>query len=115
MMFRIRTYQVVPGKVEAFNDFFLTRLLPVQKRYGARLVGRFQTKDGLQITAVWVYKSRNHYESIQSQIMHDPDAIAAQECRRTALDPLFTKTDESYMTSTVPMELTELSHLDEAL
>ena len=23
MMFRIRRYQVVPGKIEAFNDFFL--------------------------------------------------------------------------------------------
>ena len=57
MMFRIRRYQVVPGKTEAFNEFFLTRLFPVQKRYGARLVGRFQTDDGLQIVAVWVYQS----------------------------------------------------------
>ena len=47
MMFRIRRYQVVPGKTEAFNDFFLT-----------------------------------------------------------------TETDESFMTSTVPIASTELSHLE---
>ena len=66
MMFRIRRYQVVPGKTEAFNDFFLTRLFPVQKRYGARLVGRFQTEDGLQIVAVWVYQSFDHIKKCRA-------------------------------------------------
>ena len=112
MVFRIRRYQVVPGKTEAFNDFFLTRLFPVQKRYGARLVGRFQTEDGLQIIAVWAYQSFDHYKDVQSLTAEDADSIAAQEYRRKELDPLFTETDESFMTSTVPMELTELSHLD---
>ena len=111
MMFRIRRYQVVLGKTEAFNDFFLTRLFPVQERYGARLVGRFQTDDGVQIVAVWVYRSFDHYE-VQSLVAEDADSIAAQEYRRQELDPLFTETDESFMTSTVPMALTELSHLE---
>ena len=79
MMFRIRRYQVVPGKTKAFNDFFLTRLFPVQKRYGARLVGRFQTDDGLQIIAVWVYQSFDHYKEVQSLVAEDADSIAAQE------------------------------------
>ena len=108
----IRRYQVVPGKTEAFNDFFLTRLFPVQKRYGARLVGRFQTDDGLQIVAVWVYQSFDHYKEVQSLVAEDADSIAAQEYRQQVLDPLFTETDESFMTSTVPMALTELSHLE---
>ena len=116
MMFRIRRYQVVPGKIEAFNDFFLTRLFPVQKRYGARLVGRFQTDDGLQIVAVWVYRSFDHYfdhyKEVQSLVAEDADSIAAQEYRRQELDPLFMETDEAFMTSTVPMALTELSHLE---
>ena len=101
--------------MKAFNDFFLTRLLPVQKRYGARLLGRFQTNDGLQITAVWVYKSFDHYKEVQSLVAKDADSIAAQDYRLTELEPLFTETDESYMTSTVPMDLTELSHLDKVL
>ncbi len=112
MRFRIRRYQVVPGKTEAFNDFFLTRLLPVQQRYGARLVGRFQTDDGLQIIAVWVYQSCDHYKKVQRLVVEDADSIAAQEYRRQVLDPLFAETDESFMTSTVPIALTELSHLE---
>lgn len=112
MMFRIRRYQVVPGKTKAFNDFFLTRLFPVQKKYGSRLVGRFQTDDGLQIIAVWAYQSFDHYKEVQSLAAEDSDSIAAQEYRREELDPLFTEMDESFMTSTVPMALTELSHLD---
>ena len=112
MMFRIRRYKVVPGKTESFNDFFLTRQFPVQKRHGARLVGRFQTDDGLQIVAVWVYQSFDHYKEVQSLVAEDADSIAAQEYRRQVLEPLFTETDESFMTSTVPMALTELSHLE---
>ena len=112
MMFRIRRYKVVPGKTESFNDFFRTRLFPVQKRHGARLVGRFQTDDGLQIVAVWVYQSFDHYEEVQSLVAEDADSIAARDYRRQVLDPLFTETDESFMTSTVPMALTELSHLE---
>ena len=45
-------------------------------------------------------------------VAEDADSIAAQEYRRQELDPLFTETDESFMTSTVPMALTELSHLE---
>ncbi len=112
MMFRIRRYQVVPGKTEAFNDFFLTRLFPVQKRYGARLVGRFQTDDGRQIIAIWVYRSFEHYKKVQSLVAADADSMAAQEHRRQVLDPIFTETDESFMSSTVPIALTELSHLE---
>ena len=40
MLFRLRQYKVAPGKIGVFNDFFRERLFPVQKRYGARLVGR---------------------------------------------------------------------------
>ena len=60
MIFRIYTYQVVPGKVKAFNEFLLTRLLPVQKGFGARLVGRFQTNDGLQIAVNFGYLTASH-------------------------------------------------------
>ena len=112
MTFRIRRYEVVPGKTEAFNDFFLTRLFPVQKRHGARLVGRFQTDDGLQIVAVWVYQSFEHYKEVQGLVAEDADSIAAQEYRRQVLEPLFTATAESFTTSTVPMALTELAHLE---
>ena len=44
---------------------------------------------------------------MQSLVAKDADSIAAQDYRLTELEPLFTETDESYMTSTVPMDLTE--------
>ncbi|MGL6337922.1 MAG: NIPSNAP family protein [Waterburya sp.] len=112
MIFRLRQYKVVPGKTEVFNSFFQDKLLPVQKRYGACLVGRWQTEDGNHIAALWVYDSIEQYRAIQAKVRIDSDLIAALEFRRANLDPLVTETEELFMTSTVPLQLTELSHLD---
>ena len=114
MMFRLRQYKVAPGKIEVFNAFFREHLLPVQKRYGARLIGRWQTKDGKSITALWVYDSIEQYESIQAKVRVDPDSVKAQEFRRAELNPLFTETEEAFMVSTIPLDWTELSHLEES-
>jgi 8-oxo-dGTP diphosphatase len=112
MIFRLRRYKVISGKVEAFNEFFLEYLLPVQQRHGARLVGRWATEDGTQVFAIWVYESREHYEEIHQRVGSDPNALAAQAHRRATLDPLFTETEEEFVFSTVPLALTELAHLD---
>lgn len=111
MFFRLRHYRVVAGKLDLFNDFFEARLLPVQMRYGARLVSRLQTDDGKQIFALWIYDSEEHFRAVQSKVAVDPEAISAQEFRKRELDPLFEETEELYLTSTVPMEKTELRHL----
>jgi hypothetical protein len=112
MIFRLRQYQVSPGKTEVFNNFFQERLFPVQKRYGACLIGRWQTEDGNHIAALWVYDSMDQYQAIQAKVRVDQDLIAALEFRRANLDPLVTETEEVFMKSTVPLDLTELSHLD---
>lgn len=104
-------YRVAPGKLEAFNAFFLTRLFPVQRRYGATLVGRWESDDGEVIVALWAYKSLDAYHAIQNRVRSDPDSAAAQAYRREHLDPLFTETEEWMMTTTVPLELTALSAL----
>ncbi len=57
MYFRFRRYSVVSGKTEAFNDFFLRHLLPIQRRHGAKLVGRWQTEDRGEIVVLWAYDS----------------------------------------------------------
>jgi hypothetical protein len=36
----MRVYRIVEENFKAFRDIFLHHLLPVQQRYGARLVGR---------------------------------------------------------------------------
>jgi hypothetical protein len=75
MIFRLRRYKVISGKVEAFNEFFLEYLLPVQQRHGARLVGRWATEDGTQVFAIWVYESREHYEEIHQRVVAIPTRL----------------------------------------
>ena len=97
----MRVYQAVTENLPAFHAFFQERLLPVQLRHGARLVGRWETEDG-RVVAVWEYDSREAYAEIEAAVRADPDSQAAQEFRRTNLGPLFTERDEVFMTSTLP-------------
>ena len=111
MVFRCRQYDVTPGKLDAFNTFFRDRLLPVQLRHGAQLVGRWQSEDGTQILAVWAYRDNASADAISEAVASDADAVDAQRHRHAELEPLFTSTSEFFATSTVPLELTELRHL----
>ncbi|MEM7758905.1 MAG: NIPSNAP family protein, partial [Cyanobacteria bacterium P01_A01_bin.40] len=86
MIFRLRRYKVEPGKIDVFNTFFRESLLPVQKRYGACLIGRCQTENGNRVFALWVYDNIEQYESIQAKVRVDPDSIEAQKFRRAKLN-----------------------------
>ncbi|MEM7594181.1 MAG: NIPSNAP family protein [Cyanobacteria bacterium P01_A01_bin.83] len=114
MIFRLRQYKVAPGKIDVFNTFFRERLLPVQKRYGACLIGRWQTKNGNRVVALWVYDNIEQYESIQAKVRIDPDSIEAQKFRRAKLNSIIAETEEDFMVSTIPLDWTELSHLQES-
>ena len=99
MYYRTRIYRAVPENLEIFHKFFLERLLPIQKRHGARLVGRWQTEDE-RVVAVWEYDSPEHYQRVHARVAADPDAIEAQEYRRQ-LPPLVLETEEFFMRSTL--------------
>lgn len=99
MLYRIRRYAAVPENADAFHEFFNRYLLPVQRRHGARLVGRWATDDG-EIVAVWEYDDVTAYERIQAAVARDPDAAHAQEIRKT-IGTLFTDVHESFARSTV--------------
>jgi len=111
MIFRIKHYIITEGKTDIFNKFFQGHLLPIQKRHGAKLVGRWQNAEGKRITALWGYDSIEHYKLIESRVKTDPDSIKAQKYRQQGLAPLFQATSEGFLHSTVPLELTELAHL----
>lgn len=96
----MRIYRAIPENLQLFHDFFNQRLLPVQRRHGARLVGRWETEDN-RVVAVWEYDSRDAYEHIQALVREDPDSISAQEYKRQHLPKLIEHTDEVFMTSTV--------------
>ena len=99
MIYRLRTYQVVPENLGRFNEFFEQHLLPTQLRHGARLVGRWATEDG-RVVAIWEYESRIEYERIQRAVTLDPETARAQAIR-ASLPPLFTSMSETFMTSTL--------------
>lgn len=100
MIYRMRIYKAIPENVEAFNGFFLQHLLPVQRRHGARLIGRWVTEDS-RIVALWEYDSREAYERIRAAVDSDADSDTAKEVRKS-LPPLFSEMEEVFMTSTVP-------------
>jgi hypothetical protein len=99
MLYRMRVYQAVRENLPAFHEFFLTRLLPVQLRHGARLVGRWETEDG-RVVAIWEYDDRTSCERIEAAVRADPDSQQAQQ-HRSHLPPLMTATEEVFMISTV--------------
>ena len=100
VVYRLRIYQLIPEHAEAFREFFLTRLLPVQLRHGARLIGRWQTADD-RVVAVWEYDSDDEYRRIDAAVRADPGFIAAQRHRRATLPAFFTEREEVLMYSTL--------------
>jgi hypothetical protein len=86
MHFRCERYIVADGKADAFASFFVRHLLPIRERYGARLVGRWQTGD-------------------------DPATEQAREFQERYLDPLYHEHVETPLYSTVPLDQTLLAGL----
>ncbi len=100
MFYRMRIYESVRENLPLFHDFFLTHLLPVQLRHGARLIGRWETDDG-RVVAVWEYDDRAAYERIETAVRSDPESRKAQQLR-AQLPLLITAQEETFMTATVP-------------
>ena len=99
VLYRIRRYRAVPDNIEAFHEFFNRHLLPVQRRHGARLIGRWASDEG-EIVAVWEYDDKPTYERIQAAVAADPDSAHAQEVRKS-IGTLFTEVHETFARSTV--------------
>ena len=98
MIYRMRTYFGIRDPI-AHTEFFQEHLLPVQLRYGARLVGRWKTDD--RIVALWEYDDLQSYHDIQSLVRADPDSIHAQSVREQQSGELFYESSEEiFMTST---------------
>jgi len=99
MIYRMRIYRAVEDNIEVFNKFFNEQLLPVQLKYGARIIGRWQTND-FRIVAVWEYDDLESYEHIQAQVRIDSGSIAAQEHRKS-LPQMAYEQEEVFMTNTI--------------
>jgi NIPSNAP len=99
VLYRMRIYQAVPENLPAFHEFFRRWLLPLQRKHGARLVGRWETDDN-RVVAVGEYDDRAAYQRIEAAVRQDPDLILAQQ-HRSLLPPLMTAREEVFMTDTL--------------
>jgi hypothetical protein len=101
MIYRMRIYHAVPENLETFHQFFRERLLPVQQRHGARLVGRWETDDG-RVVAVWEYDDEDAFAEVDAAVQADPEAAEAQAYRLAEMPQFFTAMEQVLMRSTVP-------------
>ena len=106
-VFRARVYRVDPSRLPAFTEFFLTYLLPVQERHGARLVGRWSSVNGERVVAVWMYVSQEEAQRIQDAVRDDPQGEQARAVRE-ASEPFYLSYEEMMLSSTVDMSRTLL-------
>jgi hypothetical protein len=111
MLFRHRTYRTVPEKADEFAQFFAERLLPVHRRHGARLVGRWRNDDGTQVVVVWAYRDREHLVATRDAVASDPEMVTALEDLNRQLGEVHAGYTDVVMTSTVDLHETELAHL----
>lgn len=108
MRYRMRTYEVVPEHLDAFTQFFVTDLLPVQQRHGARLVGRWATDAGDRVVALWEYDSEEERRRIDDAVRADPASVAI--ANRGEGVRFFHHREDTLLTSTVPLDRTLLGN-----
>ncbi|PFA67661.1 hypothetical protein CN378_09035 [Bacillus sp. AFS015802] len=99
MVYRVRTYEIIPDVLPQFNHFFHEYLLPNQIRFGAVLIGRWVNMGRTKITAIWKYESMDHLKQIEKSIKETSLHQIAQSYRKT-IEPLFISTHEEYWNMT---------------
>ena len=98
MIYRIRTYKPDAERLETCHKVFYESVLPVHKKHGARLVGRWQSEDG-RIVVIWEYDSKADCERIQRAVRGDAQSYGSEDERR-AQGLLGVECEEWLMTST---------------
>ncbi|TDL98260.1 NUDIX domain-containing protein [Macrococcus brunensis] len=62
-MYQVKTeVKIIPDGFEAVNDFFHDHVFRSYIELGARLVGRWVDEDYTQITEIWDFQDREHYQ-----------------------------------------------------
>lgn len=119
MIYRRKTYIVANSIVDEFNSLFNDVLLPSQLKYGARLIGRWQTtlnEDTSEIFAMWEYDSLEQYDEIENKIKSDEEHISTVQKRfdsigRNRLKEALQDIKQEFFTTTVDRGKTILKTL----
>ncbi len=79
MIFDLRTYDLVPGGLEAYRAAVREVGLPVRERYGVRLAGWYFTEIGTlnRVVHIWAFRDWEHLATSKAQFRKDPDWIGS--------------------------------------
>jgi 8-oxo-dGTP diphosphatase len=77
MIYRMRTYTIIPARLEAFNALFHQELEPIFLRYGTCTVGRWQDLERSRVVAIFEYDDLEHYQRSDAAVRSDPEYLAA--------------------------------------
>ena len=78
MIFDLRTYTMVPGRLKPFLTLYEAEGLPVQVRHQGQPIGYFVTEIGTnnQVVHLWAYDSLADRERKRAALDADPEWIA---------------------------------------
>jgi len=83
MIYELRTYQVVPGKMKNLNDRFANITVPLFEKHGMKVIGFWETAIGEATTTELIYmlafEDMGHYQRAWDAFIADP---AWQEAKR---------------------------------
>lgn len=81
MIYDLRTYTMVPGRLRAFLTLYENEGLPVQLRHQPRLIGYFVTEIGTQnqVVHLWAYENMADREQRRAALELDPEWIAYRQ------------------------------------
>jgi len=85
MIYELRTYQVVPGKMKELNERFAKITIPLFEKHGMKVIGFWETAIGEATTTELIYmlafENLAHYERAWNAFIADPEWQEAK--RRT--------------------------------
>jgi hypothetical protein len=81
MIYDLRTYTMVPGRLRAFLTLYEADGLPVQLRHQPNLIGYFVTEIGTQnqVVHLWGYENMADREQRRGALEADPEWVAYRQ------------------------------------
>ncbi len=78
MIYDLRTYTMVPGRLKAFLELYEREGFPVQRRHQGDPIGYFTTEVGTnnQVVHLWAYLSLADRETRRAALDTDPQWVA---------------------------------------
>ena len=87
MIYELRTYQVVPGKMKNLNDRFANITVPLFEKHGMKVIGFWETAIGEATTTELIYmlafEDLGHYQRAWDAFIADPRVAKCETLDRS--------------------------------